>query len=223
MKPTPGTAPGHIFQEKYHTFLSAFLLDCLLSQTEGCRTQYLKSDVLHIYRQGIIECSIQWFMTLQCKADWIEVTYMKKVGPVCEVSGCGRSPEVYHTGPVHVDAQLCVFIFSRLQVPAEQILKLLKTMLAHSMDTHFGHLDQQWDLLWNVLASASVTFRSAKQSHLLQLHESADWRCAWIFRESQSSCHSSPGTDKITLPFGKKNVAYICLHIPISLGRVLLP
>ena len=59
MKPTPGTAPGHIFQEKDDTFLSAVLLDCLLSQTEGCRTQYLKSDVLHVYRQGIIECNIQ--------------------------------------------------------------------------------------------------------------------------------------------------------------------
>ena len=154
---------------------------------------------------------IQWHYNAK-QADWIEVTYMKKVGPVSEVSGCGRSPEVYHTGPVHVDAQLCVFIFSRLQVPAEQILKLLKTMLAHSMDTHFSHLDQQWDLLWNVLASASVTFRPAKQSHLLQLHESADWRCAWIFRESQSSCHSSPGTDKITLPFGKKKMlhTFVC-------------
>ena len=31
-----------------------------------------------------------------------------------------------------------------------------------------------------------------------------------FFRESQSSCHSSPGTDKITLPFGKKKC---CIHL----------
>ena len=41
MKPAPRTAQENIIQERYHSFLSTFLLDHLLCQTEGCLNRYL--------------------------------------------------------------------------------------------------------------------------------------------------------------------------------------
>ena len=49
MKPAPRTAQENIIQERYHSFLSTFLLDHLLCQTEGCLNRYLFKLAQMIY------------------------------------------------------------------------------------------------------------------------------------------------------------------------------